>query len=93
MIAHCTTAEILKCESDTLSERDSIALREIFRLKQSHESYPLFTQDMLIKLVYRTQFGPSLSKEFLEKVNRKSSYEETLPLIRNGKLFLTDFII
>jgi hypothetical protein len=46
----------------------------------------------MIKLVCGTQVIPSFSQEFLEKLNRKAMFTETIPLIKNGNLILTDLI-
>jgi hypothetical protein len=67
MKAHFISAKLLEKERYSFSERESVTLREFLRVKQFHESCPQFSEDVLIELVYGTQFKPSSSAELLKE--------------------------
>lgn len=57
MKAHKAASSLLERETGTSSERDSITLREILRLRMFRDACPTFRTDQLIELVYATQFN------------------------------------
>jgi MoxR-like ATPase len=92
MEAHRYARDLLDRESGAASERDAVTLREFLRLKKFHTECPLFHSDLLIELVYATQFSVQLAHDFRKHIGLKSRFEDTLPLVRDGKLVLTDTI-
>jgi MoxR-like ATPase len=92
MLAHSNAALLLEQKSGTTSERDAVTLREFLRLRQFHMACPGFGHEMLIELVYATQFGSKLAKELLSRLGFTSKFITTRPLIRNGNLLFTDAV-
>ncbi|KAA6404072.1 MAG: hypothetical protein EZS28_000403 [Streblomastix strix] len=70
MNAHNKASEILERETGTISERDSITLRELKRLYLFHVSCPNFRTDELIELVYTAQFNHNSSEQLLKEIDK-----------------------
>ncbi|KAA6378241.1 MAG: putative AAA family ATPase midasin, partial [Streblomastix strix] len=92
MKAHKEAASIMERETGTASERDSITLRDIFRLRMMHQICPNFSTDQLIELVYSTQFNRKTAEQFLKSVGVEQTKNDTIPLIRGGNLVLSDTV-
>jgi hypothetical protein len=50
---------------ESQSDGSAATLREFLRTRLFQEALPLFSPDLLIELVYVTQFPPDLRQEFL----------------------------
>ncbi|KAA6394275.1 MAG: putative Midasin, partial [Streblomastix strix] len=92
MKVHKAAASLLERETGTASERDSITLRELLRFRLFHQACPMFKPDQLIELVYATQFSRQKAEQLLKEVGVEQTKGDVMPLIRNGKLVLTDTV-
>ncbi|KAA6402261.1 MAG: hypothetical protein EZS28_002207, partial [Streblomastix strix] len=92
MEAHKAAATIMEHETGTASERDSITLREILRLRMMRDACPNFSTDQLIELVYSTQFNLKTAEQFLKDIGITQTKGDIVPLVRNGNLILSDTV-
>ncbi|KAA6391978.1 MAG: putative NEK protein kinase, partial [Streblomastix strix] len=92
MKAHKAATAIMEHETGTSSERDSITLRDILRLRMIRDACPNFSTDQLIELVYSTQFNRKTAEQFLKSVGVRQTKGDTMPLVRDENLILTDDI-
>ncbi|KAA6375324.1 MAG: putative AAA family ATPase midasin, partial [Streblomastix strix] len=92
MKAHKAASEMLERETGTASERDSITLRDIFRLRMIRDTCPNFNTDQLIELVYSTQFNRKTAEQFLKSVGVEQTEGDVMPLIHDRNLVLSNTV-